>query len=495
MDQNSKYRWKPILDYEQDPSTLNSGEIRILTKLWNEQHEKLSDIHEFNQRINRRWAIETGLIERIYSFDKGTTETLIERGLNAAYISHRMSNREAERTIAMIHDQQDAIEFVFSFVKQERQLSTSFIKELHALFTKHQKNTEGIDQFGNIIPIKIESGKYKTVPNNPTRPDGQLHEYCPPEHVNSEMDRLIAMHIDHMGKNISPEVEAAWLHHRFVQIHPFTDGNGRVARALATLVLIQGGVFPLVIREENRSSYIDALEKADLGKLNELVEFFVFVLKRELFDAFSILKETHRNVKLGKRLKSIEMMFAAEQDHLEHEWKVTSQYAEQLHQHAHGKMTEIKDNLCEKIPKSFDLFVHNAEFDSPHSHYYRNQIITSAREFNYDADTDIYRSYVRLCFKENNSNRECSLLVSFHGIGYNFKGVFACTATWFEKVQVSSNESEIGSVSPVCKEVFLISAQDEYKEMESRFENWLVTSLEQGLSLWQRTIPRRFNHM
>ena len=364
----------------------------------------------------------------------------------------------AERTIAMIHDQQDAIEFVFSFVKQERQLSTSFIKELHALFRKHQNTTEGRDQFGHILHIKVESGKYKTVPNNPTRPDGQLHEYCPPEHVDLEMDRLISMHIAHMDMNVSPEVEAAWLHHRFVQIHPFTDGNGRVARALATMVLIQRGVFPLIVREENRSTYIDALEQADLGELTELVEFFVSVLKRELFDAFSALRETQRNVKLGKRLKSIEMMFTAEQDHLEHEWNVASQYAEQLHQLAHGKMTEIKEFLRESIPQTFTLFVYNAESDSPHSYYYRNQIMTSARELNYDADTDIYRSYIRLCFKENNSDRECSLLVSFHGIGYNFKGVFACTATWFEKAQVSKNESEIGSVSPTYKEVFLISA-------------------------------------
>jgi len=494
MKKNSYYQWRPIQDYEQDPSTMNTGEIRILTKLWNEQREMLSDVHEFDQRINRKWAIETGLIERIYSFDRGTTETLIERGLNAAYISHRMSNGEAERTIAMIHDQQDAIEFVFSFVKQDRQLSTGFIKELHALFTKHQKTTEGRDQLGNILHIKIESGKYKSVSNNPTRPDGQLHEYCPPEHVDSEMDRLILMHSEHMDKNVSPEIEAAWLHHRFVQIHPFTDGNGRVARALATMVLIKGGVFPLVVREENRSAYINALEQADLGHLHELVEFFASVLKRELFDAFSALTESQRNLKLSKRIKSIKMMFTTEQDHIEHELEIASQYARQLHIYVHEKITEVENLLSKSIPKSFDLFVHNAEYGSSHSHYYQHQIITSANELNYQADTDIYRSYIRMCFIENNTDRECSLFVSFHGIGYNFKGVLVCSAIWFEKVRISQHESEIGGVTPVCKEVFLISAQDEYKDMESRFENWLATSLERGLSLWQKTIQRKGYH-
>jgi len=62
---------------------------------------------------------------------------------------------------------------------------------------------------------------------------------------------------------------------------------------------------------------------------------------------------------------------------------------EQLHQLAHGKMTEIKAYLGETFPQIFNLFVHNAEFDSPHSHYYRNHIITSAGELNYYADTNI----------------------------------------------------------------------------------------------------------
>ena len=48
---------------------------------------------------------------------------------------------------------------------------------------------------------------------NPHRPDGSVHEYCPPEqpeHVAAEMDRLINMH--HAHTEAVPEVEAAWLH-------------------------------------------------------------------------------------------------------------------------------------------------------------------------------------------------------------------------------------------------------------------------------------------
>ena len=109
----------------------------------------------------------------------------------------------------------------------------------------HQETVEGIDSLGRIASIPLLRGAYKKLPNNPLRQDGTVHEYCPPEQVDSEMDRLIALHHQHQNNGVPPEVEAAWLHHRFAQIHPFQDGNGRIARALATLVLVKAGWFPL----------------------------------------------------------------------------------------------------------------------------------------------------------------------------------------------------------------------------------------------------------
>jgi Fic family protein len=96
-----------------------------------------------------------------------------------------------------------------------------------------------VDQLGRAFEKQLEKGQYKTEPNSPTRPDSLVHEYCPPEQVASEMDRLVAMHSEHDERGVPVEVEAAWFHHRFTQIHPFADGNGRVARAIASLVFIK----------------------------------------------------------------------------------------------------------------------------------------------------------------------------------------------------------------------------------------------------------------
>ena len=247
-----------------------------------EQRERLATVDaykRFNERLHREWAIETGLIERLYSFDRGVTQLLIERGIDAALIPHG-DGQQPESVAVIIGDHQAAVESIFRFVKGERPLSTGYVKEMHALMTRNQASVEAADTQGRIARIELIRGAYKQWPNNPRRPDGSMHEYCPPEHVAAEMDRLIKLHEGHVG--VPPEVEAAWLHHRFTQIHPSQDGNGRIARALATLVFVKARWFPLVVRNEGCVRYLDALELADRGDLRELVKLFAGFQKRRV---------------------------------------------------------------------------------------------------------------------------------------------------------------------------------------------------------------------
>ncbi|MEC4812598.1 MAG: Fic family protein [Scytonema sp. PMC 1069.18] len=64
------------------------------------------------------------------------------------------------------------------------------------------------------------------------------------------------------------------LDYRFTQIHPFQDGNGRVARTLASLIFIRQGLFPIVITQRDRQEYISAAEAADKGDLTRLIKLF-----------------------------------------------------------------------------------------------------------------------------------------------------------------------------------------------------------------------------
>ena len=110
------------------------------------------------------------------------------------------------------------------------------------------------------------------------RSDGSLLEFAPPEQVAGEIERLVetynAMDLLH------PVVSAAWLHHRFVQIHPFQDGNGRVARALTLLAFEQRHYAPMVVDRDSRAGYLQALDEANAGDLVPLGRLFTELAMR-----------------------------------------------------------------------------------------------------------------------------------------------------------------------------------------------------------------------
>jgi len=86
-------------------------------------------------------------------------------------------------------------------------------------------------------------------------------------------------------------VEAAWLHHRFVRIHPFQDGNGRMARLLMAYVFARAGEFPPVISMMQRNDYIRNLEWADGGDLRRFVQYLADLAATTTLSALSIAED------------------------------------------------------------------------------------------------------------------------------------------------------------------------------------------------------------
>ena len=487
MEHIASQAWRPIADYECDPSDIADPELRALSKVWIEQRSTLADsanMVRFMERLKREWAIETGLIERLYTLDRGITELMIERGVNAALIPHRTPG-DPERTVAMINDQQDAIEGVFSFVKGARPLSSSYIKELHSLFTRNQPFVEGRDQFGRKTQLELTRGAYKKWPNNPTRPDGTHHFYCPPEHVEFEMDRLMEWHRNH--QDVAPEVEAAWLHHRFVQIHPFQDGNGRVARALATLIFVKADWLPLVVRDAERNRYIDALEDADGGKLKPLVSFFSELQRREFIKALGIARDIEQSVRIETRIKAMGQRLAQRRDALTQEWQTAMSSAQRLHTAAKERLEEIRSLLDRELSGDGELtfFVDDGSDMSGRGHWFNHQIISTAIALQYYANSRDYRTWVRLASGGENQG---NILIAFHAMGHEFRGILACSSTWIRRAPAEDGRMETEEERPLCDEVFQINYQEELASIEERFRDWLEKSIDRGLALWSAAL-------
>ena len=288
------HHWQPIADLPSDWQSLCRPDLHDAHERWTAARERLADpdrVRQVQERLMTVWAIETGIIERLYSVDRGVTVALAEVGLDAMERFHADGRLTAEARL-LIDDQRAALEMVMDLVGGRRELTSSYVRELHRGLTDHQDTRDAVDAQGRRFAAPLLKGEWKRLPNNPIRPDGRIHEYCPPEFVQDEIDRLIAWHARHDAEGVCPEVEAAWLHHRFAQMHPFEDGNGRVARALTAAVFLRGDYLVLVIRdEEHRDPYLDALEAADDGDLKPLVDLFADIEAADLRDALTLVRQ------------------------------------------------------------------------------------------------------------------------------------------------------------------------------------------------------------
>jgi len=74
----------------------------------------------------------------------------------------------------------------------------------------------------------------------------------------------------------NPALQAAYAHFALVAIHPFADGNGRVARALASTYLCRAAGVPLVVFDDQKDAYFAALRTADSGRF---IDFVAFILR------------------------------------------------------------------------------------------------------------------------------------------------------------------------------------------------------------------------
>ena len=145
-------------------------------------------------------------------------------------------------------------------VAVDKDLSVADILKLHELFYK-RINPE-------------QAGKFRSVK---VFISGSRYPLPPPEKTAVLMDEFIRW-LNENEKNIHPVKLAAEVHKRFVFIHPFVDGNGRVARLLMNLILIRHGYPVAIIPPILRPKYITLLEAAHRTP----AKFIDFIIDREI---------------------------------------------------------------------------------------------------------------------------------------------------------------------------------------------------------------------
>ncbi|MDH0660449.1 Fic family protein [Empedobacter sp. GD03865] len=215
---------------------------------------KYNHLDKLKQHLNQLRNLQSDKVAKAFDIEytyesnkiEGNTLTLqetalvIEKGLT---IGGKSLNEHLE---AVNH--QNAIEYIKDLAKQNETITERDLLQIHYLILQGINNEQ--------------AGKYR---NLQVLISGAKHVPPQPFLVAKEMESLFIWYNENKDK-LHPVVLSAEMHERLVTIHPFIDGNGRTARLLMNLILLQNG-FPIAILKgdiESRLKYYSALETAQV---------------------------------------------------------------------------------------------------------------------------------------------------------------------------------------------------------------------------------------
>ena len=475
------YRWKPIQPLSQQDRSNHLAAIVPLYESWRASKARLqqsspTSLKDFTQRLIRRLSVETGILERLYDLDRGTTEALVAHGFVEELVSRSSTDIEPSRLIDILRDQEAAVELVTDCVARSRELTKGLIHELHAILTQHQGTTTAIDQFGNRLEIPLLKGKFKQLPNNPQRPNGSVHEYSPPLHVDAEMDNLLSWLSSYAAED--PIIVAAWLHHRFTQIHPYQDGNGRVARALTTLVLLRSDLLPLVIDRDLRVEYIKGLEGADGGDLSGLASLFAGLERTAILQALSVdvdAEISHQQTLTSAVIESLAAKFGKRRQAKHAELRKVNSIAVALRTRARKLLEQSFNQLKEPVAAVAEPEIHITDGgpDRGNAHWYKFEVVKSANESgkfaNFTEDHYFVKASIRV------ERERLVFVTSFHHVGRELSGIMEATAfARLESFEDSEDREYASQDFFLCSlEPFVFTYKTNEQDISDSFTRWL----------------------
>lgn len=232
---------------------------------------KPEDEERFNRKLRLDWNYNSNHIEG-NTLTYGETEVLLIKGEEKGI--------HPKRDYMEIKAHDLAIDKIREFANDKnRKLTESDIRGLNKLILKEPFWKEAEAPGGQRTQKQIIPGQYKIQPNHVRMETGEIFKFAEPQEVPPKMNELVEWFNGEIEQqSLSIAYFLAELHHRFIVIHPFDDGNGRVARLWMNYVLLRLGYPPLVIRTEDKRNYFAALQRADEKDMDSLAIYLGNVL-------------------------------------------------------------------------------------------------------------------------------------------------------------------------------------------------------------------------
>ena len=190
-------------------------------------------------------------------------------------------------------------------------MTQHFIRTLHKTLLREDYTVYRNLPSGQQTSYVIHAGQYKTRPNSVITRYGDRFEYASPEETPALMTDLVNWYNDAEKSGKYSVVElAALFHYRYIRIHPFEDGNGRIARLMVNYILARHGWPMIVVRSRKKQAYLEALHKTDmvvglvpsigahasLTKTRNFVTYFTRLVEEELAYNIAYIENKDENV-------------------------------------------------------------------------------------------------------------------------------------------------------------------------------------------------------
>lgn len=190
-------------------------------------------------------------------------------------------------------------------------LTETFIRQLHQTLLREDYTVYRPLPGGGQTSYTIHAGRYKTRPNSVITRYGDRFDYASPEETPALMTDLVAWYNEaEASGGLTPVELAALFHYRYIRIHPFEDGNGRIARLMVNYILARHGWPMVVVRNKRKNEYIDALHETDvsvgpepsagahatLAQIGRFVKYFQSLVEKELKYYIDFATETSPDV-------------------------------------------------------------------------------------------------------------------------------------------------------------------------------------------------------
>jgi len=202
------------------------------------------------------------------------------------------------RDIEEVINYRKVIEFIDEEAKQKiSKITEPLIKKLHRIITNKILSPEQAGEYRlkQVVIRNSSTGEITFKPPAPIEVPFLMREFL--YWINQENQ-----------DELHPILKAGIVHHELVRVHPFIDGNGRVARVLATLILLLGGYdirrfFSLEeYYDKDAISYYHSLQKASAGDLTSWLEYFSFGASIEFTKIKEKILKLSQDVKLKEKI-------------------------------------------------------------------------------------------------------------------------------------------------------------------------------------------------